>query len=411
LTDEKMRQYAKLLVHSGANIQNAQEVEIKAELDQPEFIRILVEECYKAGASRVIVTWQDQMIRILDNDFQSEEILSKYEKWQEEFLKYKADNLVVEIYILSEDPGGMLCKDQTKMVRAYNARRKIEKPYRIQTDGKVQWLIAAVPGKAWAKKLFPELSVIEAEEKLWNLILECSYENEQGWKNHIALLKKHQEYLNSLCIDSLHYFAGNGTDLEVGLIPESHFCAGEDKTISGIPYCANIPTEECYISPMKGAAEGIVYSTKPLSYQGQIIENFSVVFKKGKVVDVSAEKNQGLLEKIVNTDNGSAFLGECALVPFESPINRSGVIFQETLFDENACCHLALGEGFAECLNEFETLSYQETREKGINESTIHVDFMIGTDDLQITAHCRDGKYVPIFKYGTWYTEGGEKNV
>lgn len=410
LDEKRMRQYAELLVCSGANIQKGQEVEIRAELDQPAFIRMLIEECYRAGAKRVRVDWHDQKIQILDNDFQMEETLSKYEKWETELLQYKASNLVVEIYILSADPDGMKCKDQTKMLRAYNARRKIAKPYRIQTDGKVQWLIAAVPGRDWAKRLFPELAPSEAEARMWDLILQCSYENRDGWDQHIFSLKKYRDYLNSLDIVSLHYTAGNGTDLTVGLIPDSHFCAGDDKTISGISYCANIPTEECFISPLKGAAEGIVYSTKPMSYQGQIIENFSIVFENGKAIKVKAEKNEELLEEIIRTDKGSSYLGECALVPFESPINASGVIFQETLFDENACCHLALGEGFSECLDGFEKMTYDETRQKGINESAIHVDFMIGTADLQITAQCRDGSEIPVFMQGTWAVKGGTNN-
>ena len=209
-------------------------------------------------------------------------------------------------------------------------------------------------------------------------------------------------YLNSLGIAELHYKGENGTDLTVGMIPEAEFKGGGDRSLQGIYFNPNIPTEECFISPMRGKAEGIVYATKPLSYQGQLIEGFSMRFENGKAVEVHAERNEELLQKMVTMDEGAGYLGECALVPVGSPISQSGLLFYETLFDENAACHLAVGAGFADTIKGFENKTLDECRQLGINESMIHVDFMIGYEGLDIDAVTRDGKTVPIFRKGEW---------
>ena len=200
----------------------------------------------------------------------------------------------------------------------------------------------------------------------------------------------------------MHYTASNGTDLTVGLIEDGIFMGGGETTLSGIPFNANIPSEEVFISPMRGEAEGIVYSSRPLSYRGELIENFSVRFENGKVCEVKAEKNEALLRELISMDEGASYLGECALVPYDSPIRNSGLTFYNTLFDENAACHLALGEGFTNTIRGYENYTKEQLHAKGINESMIHEDFMIGTEDLNITAHTRDGKTVSIFKNGNW---------
>ncbi|MBR5942600.1 MAG: aminopeptidase, partial [Clostridia bacterium] len=281
----------------------------------------------------------------------------------------------------------------------------IIKPYRDQIENKYQWCIAAVPGAAWAKKLFPGLRKGQAIEKLWEAILFTSRVTEDpiaAWKAHDKDLIDRCAYLNSLGIAELRYKGDNGTDLTVGMIPEAEFKGGGDRTLSGVFFNPNIPTEECFISPMRGKAEGIVYATKPLSYNGQLIENFSVRFENGKAVEVKAEKNQALLEQMISMDEGASYLGECALVPVDSPISESGMLFYETLFDENAACHLALGEGFADTIKDYENKTLEECRKLGINESMEHVDFMIGYEGLDIDAVTRDGKTVPIFRKGKW---------
>ena len=224
----------------------------------------------------------------------------------------------------------------------------------------------------------------------------------KAWQEHNADLHDRCAYLNSLNIRSLHYTADNGTDLTVGMIPEGEWKGGGDTSLQGIFFNPNIPTEECFISPKRGQAEGIVYSTKPLSYQGQLIENFSVRFENGKAVEVKAEKGEELLKTMISMDEGAAYLGECALVPQRSPIAESGILFYNTLFDENAACHLALGMGFADTIQDFQNKTLEECRALGINDSMIHEDFMIGCDSLDIDGICEDGKVVPIFRGGNW---------
>lgn len=272
-------------------------------------------------------------------------------------------------------------------------------------EGRYQWCIAAVPGVAWAKKVFPHETKSRAVEKLWEAILHtCRVHDDPvaAWDAHNADLQARCDYLNSLGIETLEYRASNGTHLTVGMIPEAQFCGGGEYTIGGSYFNPNLPTEECFISPKRGEAEGIVYSSKPLSYQGQLIEDFSIRFEHGRAVEVHARTNEALLQKLIAMDDGAAYLGECALVPYDSPINQTGILFYNTLFDENACCHLALGMGFIDTIRDYPNRSLEEMRALGVNDSMIHEDFMIGTPDLVITAHCRDGRSVPVFRDGTW---------
>ena len=291
------------------------------------------------------------------------------------------------------------------MNKAMQKRFPIIKPYRDKMENRYQWCIAAVPGEKWAKKVFPGLPKGKAIEKLWEAILFTSRVDDDpvaAWDKHNKDLHDRCEYLNSLGIDKLIYKGTNGTDFSVGMIDDAVFRGGGEVSLQGIYFNPNIPTEECFISPKRGIAEGIVYATKPLSYQGQLIEGFSIRFENGKAVEVHAEKNEELLKKMISMDEGAAYLGECALVPVNSPISESGLLFYETLFDENAACHLALGMGFADSIKDFDKYTLDECREKGINDSMIHVDFMIGFDGLDIDAVTRDGKTVPIFRKGTW---------
>lgn len=402
-----LRKYAKLIAVMGVNIQKGQEVFIAAELDQPEFVKILTEECYKAGASRVEVNWSYQPLRKIHNRHASVKALSTVTSYEEEKWKYYSETFPCRIYLLSEDPDGLKGINQEKLMKCEQARYKIIKPYRDRMDGKYQWCIASVPSKEWAKKIFPNERTTVAVEKLWKAILFTSRVDEnsdpiENWKNHNDDLHSRCEYLNSLKIKSLHYTSKNGTDFTVGLIPNSQFCGGSEKTVSGTVYNPNIPSEECFISPMRGEAEGIVYSSKPLSYQGNLIDNFSIRFEKGKAVEVHAEQNEDLLKKLIGMDEGAAYLGECALVPYDSPIQNTGILFYNTLFDENAACHLALGAGFMESIKDYHNYTLEECHKMGINDSIVHEDFMIGTDDLTIEAICEDGKKIEIFKNGNW---------
>ena len=400
-----LKEYARLIVRCGVNVQKGQEVMIYADLDQPDFVALVVEEAYKAKAKKVMVEWNYQPLQKLHVRHQSVKTLGTVPQWQQARRQHMVDTVPCRIHLISEDPDGLKGINMTKMAKARQMSYPILKPYSDKLEGMQQWCIAAVPGKAWAKKVFPGVRTSVAMEKLWEAILTTSRVNDdpvKAWEDHNADLRNRCDYLNSLGIESLHYTAANGTDLTVGMIPEAIFCGGAEVSRQGISFNPNIPTEECFISPMRGKAEGIVYSTKPLSYQGQLIDNFWMRFEGGKVVDCGAEKGEALLKTLVSMDEGAAYLGECALVPQASPISQSGLLFYNTLFDENAACHLAIGMGFADTIKGHHDKTLEECRALGINDSMIHEDFMIGCDTMNIDATCADGKIVPIFRNGNW---------
>ena len=400
-----LRKYAQLLVRCGINVQKGQEVLIYADLDQPEFVQMVVEEAYKAKAKEVEVIWNYQPLGKLHYRYKTLKTLGTVKEWEKARQQHYCDVIPARLHIVSADPDGLKGVNMEKVAKANQMVFPIMKPYRDARANKDQWCIAAVPGAAWAKKIFPNLSKSQAMEKLWEAILSTSRVTDdpiQAWADHNADLKARCDYLNSLEITSLHYTAENGTDLTVGMIPNHRFRGGGDESLQGIYFNPNIPSEECFVSPKRGEAEGIVYSSKPLSYQGQLIENFWMRFEGGKVVEVGAEKGKELLETMVAMDEGAAYLGECALVPQDSPICQSGLLFYNTLFDENASCHLALGRGFADSINGYENMTLDECHALGINDSMIHVDFMMGHDTMNIEATTKDGKVVTIFRNGNW---------
>lgn len=400
-----LRSYARLIARCGVNIQPGQEVFIEADLDQPEFVQMLVEECYKCKAKKVVVDWNYQPLQKIHYRYRTLTTLGKVEKYEEARWQHYVDTIPCRIYLISEDPDGLRGINQEKMAKAQQKRYPIAKPYRDALENKYQWCIAAVPGKAWAKKLFPQLRAGAAVEKLWEHILATSRVDDDpiaAWEAHNRDLHDRCAYLNSLHIEKLHYTSANGTDFTVGMIPEGRFCGGSEKSLQGIVFNPNIPSEECFISPKRGEAEGIVYATKPLSYQGQLIDRFWIKFHEGKAVEWHAEVNNELLTKLITMDEGSAYLGECALVPYDSPIRKSEILFYNTLFDENAACHLALGMGFADTIEDFHEKTLAECRALGVNDSMIHEDFMIGSQDMNIDAMCADGRTVSIFRNGNW---------
>ena len=401
-----LKKYAELIVKCGLNVKEGQEVIIRCELDQPDFVALCVEECYKCGASKVKVEWSHMPVTKLHYTYRTLESLSEVTEVEKAEWERKVEKLTCMLWLDSEDPDGLNGTDNEKISKANMARYPFIKPYRDKLENKYQWCIAAVPGKEWAKKVFPDLPVDKAMEKLWDAILLCSrIDNDpiKAWKNHNENLAKRCKFLNEHKFEKLEYKSSNGTDFVVGLNPIGRFTGGGETTLgTKIYFNPNIPSEEVFTSPMKGIAEGKVVATKPLSYQGKLIENFWLRFENGKVVEVGAEKNQDLLEKMVSMDEGASYLGECALIAYDSPINNTGILFYNTLFDENASCHLALGRGFNECLENFENMSVEECEKAGINSSMIHVDFMIGSKDMSIVGVMRDGRRVQIFKDGNW---------
>jgi len=400
-----LRKYAQLIVRCGINVQKGQEVLIFADLDQPEFVKMVVEEAYKAKAKKVTVEWNYQPLEKIHVRYQSVKTMGTVTDFQKARQQHYCDTMPAKIHIISEDPDGLKGMDMEKVAKARKMSYPILKPYMDRREGVQQWCIAAVPGTAWAKKVFPGERTSVAMEKLWQAILSTSRVTEdpiKAWEEHNKNLHDRCAYLNSLGIEKLHYTADNGTDLTVGMIPEARFCGGEETSKQNITFNPNIPSEECFISPKKGVAEGIVYSTKPLSYQGQLIDNFYMRFEKGKVVEAKAQVGNELLNTMLSMDEGAAYLGECALVPESSPIAESGILFYNTLFDENASCHLAVGMGYADTIENYHEKTLEECRDLGINDSMIHEDFMIGCDTMNIDAITRDGKTVAIFRKGNW---------
>lgn len=401
-----LKKYAELIAKTGINVQKGQDVIIRCDLDQPEFVKMVTEYCYKFGARKVTIEWSYQPLAKVHNKYCSVKTLATLEKWEEEKLKHNSLTLPALIWLDSEDPDGLKGMNEKKSAEAQRIRYPLIKPYRDAMENKYQWCIAAVPGKKWAKKVFPNLSVSQAMEKLWEAILYTSRVDEnpiEAWKKHNEDLLHRCNYLNGLNLKSLTYKASNGTDFTVGLIENALFIGGGEETLGNKVYFnPNIPSEECFTTPKRGDTEGIVYSSKPLSYKGQLIENFWIKFEHGKVVDVHAEKNEHVLREMVSMDEGATMLGEVALIPYDSPISNLNILFYNTLFDENASCHLALGMGFQNCIKDFEKYSLEEIRQMGVNDSMIHVDFMIGTKDLSIVGTTKEGKQVQIFKDGNW---------
>lgn len=401
-----MRKYAELIARVGANIKKGQPVLITCQADQYEFIEILVKECYKAGASKVSIDWMYQPIDKLSYRYRTLKSLSAVPSWQEEKMKCVSEELPCRIYIESEDPDGLNGVNQDKMQKSLVATYKIMKPYRDKMENKYQWVIAAVPSYAWAKKVFPGETKRRAYELLWEAILKTVYVTKDNdpieeWRKHNEELLMHCNYLNKMNFDYLEYKSSNGTDFKASLIPEGRWCGGGEYTLGGNYFNPNMPSEEVFISPKKGFAEGKLVATKPLSYNGMLIENFSITFKDGKAVSWEAEKGEELLGKMLTTDEGSGYLGELALIANDSPISNMNTLFYNTLFDENASCHVAIGKGFCDTIEGYQDKTLEECHELGINESLIHVDFMIGSPDMNITGY-RDGKAYKIFENGNW---------
>lgn len=402
-----LKGYARLIARTGAAVQKGQPVIIVAGLEQPEFIELLAAECYRAGASEVEVDWRHQPLTRLAVRYKSAKKLGEVKAWEEEKQRWQTEALPARIVVLSEDPDGLAGIDQAKYAAGMQARYQKLRPYIDARENREQWCIAAVPGEKWAKKVFPELPKGRAVERLWEAILSCSRALEgdplENWRLHDLDIKARAGALNAMGLTALEYRDPNGTELRVGLIPEALFLGGAERCpVNGVEYNPNIPSEELFVTPRAGDAEGVVHATRPLAVQGVLIEDFWLRFEGGRVVELHAEKNEDALRTLVGMDEGAAMLGECALVPYESPIRESGILFYNTLFDENAACHLALGRGYSSNIRDYEKYSLDELRAMGVNDSMVHEDFMIGSAELDITGLTASGERLPIFRSGGW---------
>ncbi len=409
-----IEKYADLIVRTGANVQPGQVVQLTVSVEQHEFAALIIEACYKAGAKKVNVDWVFDVASRLNFLYADQETLSRVLPWEEAKMKQMTEDLPCRIYIASDDPDAMNGVDPHKLSGVSASRATVMKPYRNAIEGKHQWVIASYPSKKWAEKCFPGCP--DAVDRLWDAILRTVRVREDNdpvaeWKAHTDFIESKAAWLNAQGFSSLRYKSKNGTDFTVELIPEAKWEGARAKNSeNGAFYIPNMPTEEIFTSPMAGRCEGTLVAVKPLSWNSQLIENFSITFEHGKAVSCRAEKGQELLERMLKMDDGAAMLGEVALVPKESPVNQCGFLFYETLFDENACCHFAVGMGFKEVLPGGDDLSMEQAKEHGINDSIIHVDFMVGADDLSIDGIRPDGTRTPIFRNGTWAMQENEGN-
>lgn len=404
---EILRNYARLMVRVGANVQPGQEVLIYSEVSDAYFANMIAEEAYLAGAANIRMEWGSEEFTKLSYTYQTEESLSEIPAWMEEKMKWRVDHLPAAIHIMSNDPDAMKGIDQAKYFAVRKNQAPVMKKYRDLMDNKFQWTVAGIPGRGWAKKVFPDLPADEAMDALWDAILYVTRvkgDAIKNWREQDARLQGKAHWLNDLHIRTLHYSSANGTDFSLDIDRRLDFLAGGEYSPRGVYYLPNLPTEECFTSPIKDSAEGIVMAAKPLSLNGFLIDNFGFRFRNGQIVEILAEdeKTKQILEDMIAADEGAGRLGEVALVPYDSPVNQSGLIFYNTLYDENACCHLALGRGFRECIHGYRQMTEEEIKAVGVNEAYTHVDFMIGSPDLNITAVTYSGDTVPVFRNGTW---------
>ena len=389
----RLRQYAELLVRRGVAIQSGQELVVTAPVESAPFVRIVVEEAYKEGAGHVTL-----------------ERFQELPAWKAEQMNSLARGGAAFLWIDGEDPDALLGIDPAKPAARAVASHRQCADYRRGLDfGVNAWCIAGAPVLAWARKVFPDYSDAEAIYRLWVAILDTARvtgdDPESEWETHNATLKKNKRKLNDSHFDALRYTSSNGTNLVVGMTPRHLWEGGSSTTKAGVTYFPNMPTEEVFTSPDRNRVEGVVHSALPLVHNGSVIRDFWLRFENGEVVDYGAERGLDVLRNILETDEGARHLGECALISKNTPIRQSGLLFYNTLYDENASCHLALGMGFPECYEGGLDMDKETLLAHGVNESAQHVDFMIGADDLDVTGIMADGTEVPVFVPGQWSWE------
>lgn len=403
---QNLEKYAELVVKVGVNIQQGQTLVVNTRLDSAELVRLIVKKAYEIGAKDVIVNWSDDQVTRTKYELAPEEVFHEYPKWRAKEIEELAENGAAFIAIESADPDLLKGINPERISNSQKAAGKALKTYRryIQSD-KVSWTVIAAPSEAWADKVFPNEPKETRVSKLWEAIFKaCRVDLAdpiEAWKTHDTTLHEKVSYLNSKRYKKLHYLAP-GTDLTIEL-PENHLWVGAGSVNEkGFEFMANMPTEEVFTVPVKTGVNGVVSSTKPLSYAGNIIDQFSITFENGRIVDVKAVEGEEILKRLVETDEGSHYLGEVALVPFNSPISQSNLLFLSTLFDENASNHLAIGSAYAFCIEGGKQMSSEELEANGLNESLTHVDFMIGSDQMDIDGITADGKSEPVFRKGDW---------
>ncbi|WP_280771084.1 aminopeptidase [Salipaludibacillus daqingensis] len=404
--EQKIEKYAELAVTIGVNIQKGQTLVINAPLSSADFTRKIAKKAYEAGAKNVHVEWNDDDLNRLRYDMAPLETFKEFPEWKAKGFEKLAEDGAAFMTIKATDPDLLKGVDSEKIAAANKAQGQAMDTFRsyIQSD-KVSWLVISAPAKAWASKVFPDDSEEEQEEKLWEAMFEAVRINTDDpiaeWKQHDKNLQTKAQYLTDKGYKKLIYTAP-GTDLEIEL-PDNHiWLGGGGPSQDGVHFVANMPTEEVFTAPKADGVNGTVSNTKPLNYGGNTIDNFTLTFKDGKVVDFQAKEGEETLKHLLDTDEGAKRLGEVALVPHSSPISQSGILFYNTLYDENASNHIALGSAYSTCVKDGAQMSTNQLKEAGLNTSITHVDFMIGSGEMNIEGELADGTKEPVFKNGEW---------
>ncbi|GIO97239.1 aminopeptidase [Paenibacillus lautus] len=398
--------YAELAVKVGVNIQEGQTLVVHAPVDSAEFTRLIAKKAYEAGARLVKILWTDETITRLQFEKAADDVFTEAPKWYAGEMTELVENGAAILHVLAENPDLLSGIDSERIGNFYKARGEALKQYRAyQQSDKFSWCLIAVPSAAWAAKVFPDAPESEQVGKLWDAIFHTVRVDQnnpvEAWNKHLEVLEAKSSVLNAKKYKKLHYIAP-GTDLTIEL-PEGHIWAqGDSINERGHSFVANMPTEEVFTAPLKTGVNGTVHSTKPLSYAGNIVNNFSLTFEEGKVVSFTAEQGYETLERLLNMDEGARYLGEVALVPHQSPISESNILYYNTLFDENASNHLALGSAYAFCLEGGKDMNQEQLIQNGLNTSVTHVDFMIGSGEMDIYGVTADGKEEPVFLKGNW---------
>jgi aminopeptidase len=405
--EQNLDKYAELAVKVGVNVQSGQTLIINADIGSAPFVRKVSQKAYEAGAKLVLIEWSDEMVTRIRYDHAPDESFQYFPQWKASMLEKAFEEGAGLLSVVSMNPDLLSGVDSNKIASLSKVASEASKKYRsyIMAD-KVSWSIVAVPSAAWAAKVFPETNTSEEQvDKLWNTIFEATRillnDPVQAWNDHDTALNQKVDYLNNKKFKALHYTAA-GTDLTIELA-EKHLWVGPSSiNNNGVRFIANMPTEEVFTTPLKNGVNGVVRSSKPLNYGGKVINNFSLSFKNGRIIDFNAEQGYDTLKKLIETDEGSHYLGEVALVPHDSPISNTNLIFYNTLFDENASHHLAIGNAYAFAIEGGKQMTEEELAESGANSSMTHVDFMIGTSDMDIDGITKEGKRVPLFREGNW---------
>lgn len=405
--NEKLREYAALIVRAGINIQKGQEMVLRCPVESYVFGRLLTEEAYKAGAGEVIVHWKDDVERRLWFDNAPIEVIGKLPEWKAASMNDYAKNGAAFVTVVSSDPEIFKGVDDEKMRASSKAGNEGYKLfYKRMMASELQWNVAAVPNEKWAAKVFPKLSAKEGVKKLWEAIFKSVRVGEgtavAEWDKLDETLSRRCRILNDCAFEKLHYKNSIGTDFIVGLAKNHRWEGGSEIAGNGVRFFANMPSEEIFTMPDRCVAEGTLVSALPLCHDGTLIRDFSITFHNGSVVSYKAAEGEEVLKRIIETDEGSKRLGEVALVPYHSPISDMGLLFYETLFDENAACHFALGACYPTTIKDGASMTEEELLSAGGNASAAHVDFMVGTSDLEITGITKDGQEIKVFENGDW---------